>query len=84
MTEDTRSDDEEIYVSRLLAHAAGQSSVADNTIFQLSIMLARVALEENDPQYARETANLLAECIRNKPAPATNVVDLTAFKALRA
>jgi len=75
---------EDIYVSRLLAHAAAQRTVAENTIFQLSIMLARAALDGGDPAFARETAKVLSRCIRDRPALANNVVDLNTFRALRA
>jgi hypothetical protein len=75
---------EDIYVGRLLAHAAAQRTVAENTIFQLSIMLARAALEEGDAIGAQETVKVLSQCIRNKPALASNVVDLNTFRALRA
>lgn len=73
--------DDSAYLSRLLTHMATRSIVSDNTLFQLAIALARISLEPNEPEYELDLARTMYACLMNRPEPASNVVDLAAFRA---
>ena len=67
MIDETLADDTG-YVVRLLQHAAGQDVVARNRLYQMSLMLARCSLEQQEPDFERDLTNVLFECIRLQAA----------------
>jgi hypothetical protein len=68
-------------ILRLLDELVACDSVQSNCMFQLSLMLARVALEPCSDAYKEETAQALLGLIRNKPK--SNVVSMIRFGVKR-
>ncbi|MBV9219436.1 MAG: hypothetical protein JO366_19190 [Methylobacteriaceae bacterium] len=76
--------DEFAYLSRLLTHASLQPCVSGNTLFQLSIMLARISIEQHDHEYAREITNVLFECLKmTRQQREDNVVNFSTYSLLK-
>ena len=61
-------------VSHLLDDVAGREDVQSNCMFQLALMLARIAVESGAESYKDETAQTMLGLIRGKPK--SNVVRL--------
>ena len=61
-------------VSQLLDDLAGREDVQSNCMFQLALMLARIAIEPGAENYKDDTAQAMLGLIRSKPK--SNVVRL--------
>ncbi len=68
-------------IAHMLDELVAAEPVQSNCMFQLSLMLARIAIEPCSETYKEETAQALLALIRAKPK--SNIVSLFSFGAAR-